>query len=247
MLTINPTVSLFYEILGQGEPVLLIHGFMGTGRSEFPTLLPWLAKRYQVIAPDLRGYGQSTPKPRVYGVDFYEQDARDMVALLEAHNLKNVVVMGYSDGGEVALWLPLLAPNRIRGVITWGATGHFSPKIKPAVLSMLSMGWHTPETDRLHGAQYVAEMTHHWVHAMTQIIDRGGDITFSRASEFQCPVLMCAGDRDALNPVENARAMATAIPQGTLSVYSQTGHAVHDERPRRFRREVERFIKRLPA
>lgn len=234
--------SIFYEITGQGSPLLLIHGFMGTGATEFPELRQWLANRYQVIAPDLRGYGQSTPKPREYGRDFYRQDAEDLAALLEHLNLPSAAVMGYSDGGEVALWLPILAPERVRCVVAWGATGHFDDRIRPAVLANLSMNWRTPALDALHGAAHVPIMAQKWVHSMLAIIDAGGDVTYSRAAEIRCPVLVILGDRDPLNPADLGESMAKAIPNGRFRRFRRTGHAVHRERPRLFRWVVGQFL-----
>ncbi|MFP4321331.1 MAG: alpha/beta fold hydrolase [Anaerolineales bacterium] len=235
--------TIHYDITGTGPPLLLLHGFMGTGATEFPGLRAHLARRYRVITPDLRGYGASAPKPRTYGPDFYERDAHDMVALLAHLDVSGAGIVGYSDGGEVALWLPLLAPERVRAVAAWGAVGHFSPQIKPGVLAHLAMPWRTPALDALHGAEYIGPMTQRWVQAMLAIIDQGGDITFSRAGEITCPVLMMLGDADNLNPVEQARSMAEALPAGRLEVFKRTGHAIHTERPRRFRRQLGLFLK----
>jgi len=238
----DDTTTLYYEIHGEGQPLLLIHGFMGTGTSEFAGLLPELTKTYQVIAPDLRGYGKSTPKPRPYGRDFYRTDAEDLAALLADLGLSGVRVVGYSDGGEVALWLPLLAPERVQCVLCWGATGFFDAGIKPAVLGYLGMNWRTPTLDALHGAEHVTTMGHNWVHAMLAIIDTGGDITFSRAGEIRCPVLMMLGDGDALNPVAQGQAMAAAIPQGQFIAFKNTGHHIHTERPQEFYETVKVFL-----
>ena len=241
---IDDQVSLYYETIGNGAPVLMIHGFMGTGQTEFPELVEALAAEYRLILPDLRGYGQSMPKPRPYGVDFYRDDAEDLAALIQHLDLGSVAVLGYSDGGEVALWLPILVPERISSVVTWGATGHFDEIIRAAVLSHLSMPWRSPAVDALHGAEHIPLMAQRWVHAMTGMLDRGGDVTFGRAREIQCPVLMILGDRDNLNPVTRGRAMADAIPKGKFSTYKNTGHAVHREDPRHFLREVRRFLKK---
>jgi pimeloyl-ACP methyl ester carboxylesterase len=241
---IDDQSSLYYEILGNGAPVLLIHGFMGTGGTEFPDLAPALARDYRVILPDLRGYGQSTPKPRPYGVDFYRQDGEDLAALIRHLELESVAVLGYSDGGETAFWLPILTPDRVRAVITWGATGHFDESIRAAVLSHLSMPWRSPSIDALHGAEHIPQMAQRWVHAMTGMIDRGGDVTMSRASEIQCPTLVVLGENDDLNPVVRGRAMADAIPNGKFSEYKKTGHSVHRERPKEFLRQVRRFLKK---
>lgn len=235
---------LYYETIGDGAPLLMIHGFMGTGGTEFPDLASHYAKAYRVILPDLRGYGKSEPKPREFGVDFYRHDADDLVALIEHLQIEALAVMGYSDGGETALWLPILAPERVKAVITWGATGHFDESIRAGILSHLSMPWRTPYIDALHGAEHIPTMAQRWVHAMTGMLDRGGDVTFGRAAEIQCPTLMILGGLDDLNPVERGRAMAEAIPNGQFSAYKQTGHAVHREQPRRFLREVTTFLKK---
>lgn len=234
--------DLYYEIEGQGPPLLMIHGFLGTGRSEFPALRAWLARRYQVICPDLRGYGQSGPKPRRFGADFYWQDAADMAALVAHLKLSDLRVLGYSDGGEVALCLPLLAPERVRAVLTWGATGHFSPAIKPAILAMLNIPWEKTPVAQLHGQEHMRVMVETWVQAMLQIVDRGGDISYSRVAEITCPVCLILGDRDSLNPMELGAAMAAALPQGRLISFRQTGHAVHQERAWWFRWHVGRFL-----
>lgn len=239
-------IKIVYTVKGNGAPVLLLHGFMGTGTTEFPALLAWLEKHFTVIAPDLRGYGQSSPKPRQYGRDFYLHDAEDMAALLNHLDLPPAIVIGYSDGGEVALWLPILAPKRVNRVVTWGAIGHFDPVMRSAVLSMLNMRWRTPQIDQLHGAEYISEMAHRWVVSLTQIIESGGDITYSRAKEINCPVLLILGNKDPLNPVEMGRTMAEALPQGKFSLYKNTGHAVHTEQPERFYRELGDFLE-VPA
>jgi pimeloyl-ACP methyl ester carboxylesterase len=241
----NNEVSLYYEIEGQGAPLLMIHGFMSTGATQFPELRAHLAKSYQVIAPDLRGYGQSAPKPRPYGVDFYREDAEDLVALLEHLKLDQVIIVGFSDGGEIAFWLPILAPDRIKAVVAWGAIGHFDNSIRASVLSNLSMSWRTPALDALHGAEHIAIMAERWVHAMLGMIDRGGDVTYGRAGEIRCPVLVMLGDKDELNPIGKGQAMAAAIPQGQFVEFKNTGHQIHFEQPSRFQETVDQFLKKV--
>lgn len=236
------TVELYYEVHGQGQPLLLIHGFMGTGSTEFPHLRDRLAKNYQVITPDLRGYGQSHPKPRDYPIDFYHRDAKDLAGLLESLNLQRVIVLGYSDGGEVALWLPIIAPQRIQAVVTWGATGHFDASIKAAVMAMLQPHWQTPELSHLHSVPQLADMVASWVQGMLGMIDAGGDITYGRAKEITCPCLILLGDRDDLNPLVKGRAMAQAIPKGHFQAFRKTGHAIHAERPQWFYWRLRWFL-----
>ncbi len=115
--------KLHYVDSGQAEnrtPVILIHGLLGTAETEFPRVIEWLSKDYHVIAPTLRGYGKSTPKPRTFPHDFYQRDADDVVTLMDALQLEKAHIIGYSDGGEIALIAAGKHPDRFASVTTWG-------------------------------------------------------------------------------------------------------------------------------
>src|SRR5258706_7129088 len=117
---------LYYEKMGQGTPLLLMHGFSEVGQD-----LIWLAKAletdYQVYLLDMPGYGRSVPPYRTFPDDFYNRDTALVDGLLDALKLPPAHVMGFSDGGEVAL---LLATMRsCRSVIAWGAVGKFDPSL----------------------------------------------------------------------------------------------------------------------
>ena len=71
-------VNLYYEDRGQGQPLLLIPGALGTGLTDFSPQLEQLPQQgIRVIVPDARGYGKSRPPVRQFPLDFYEQDAQD--------------------------------------------------------------------------------------------------------------------------------------------------------------------------
>src|SRR5260221_10578201 len=96
-ITVNGQ-TMFYDMLGQGEPLILMHGYMQVGR-DLMRLAQALATEYRVILPDLPGYGRSVPPFRTFPVDFYQRDAVLMGAFLDALKLPRVHVMGFSDGG----------------------------------------------------------------------------------------------------------------------------------------------------
>ena len=88
-------VNLYYEDRGQGQPLLLIPGALGTGHSDFAPQLEALPEEgLRVIAPDARGYGQSRPPVRTFPLDFYEQDAHDCAALMDAIGIGSYAVGG---------------------------------------------------------------------------------------------------------------------------------------------------------
>jgi valacyclovir hydrolase len=233
--------TLHYVDEGSGPPVLLIHGMMGTAETHFPRLIDWLSRDYHVIAPTLRGYGQSTPKPRQFPLDFYRRDAEDMLALIEMLGLAPLRSLGYSDGGEVALLAAGLAPERFRSLITWGASGYLSPAIRPAVQAFYPVDWFTEADRALHSLDNPVPVVMQWIRSMKMLIDLGGDISLSLAEKISCPVLMLLGDRDTLNPAAAARVMAERLPEGRLEVL-RCGHAVHDEQWEAFQGIVGDFL-----
>ncbi len=69
-------IAIHYESLGEGEPLLFLPGALGTGTADYSDQLNGFSQRYQVIAPDPRGYGQSRPPERSYPLDFYQRMPR---------------------------------------------------------------------------------------------------------------------------------------------------------------------------
>ena len=94
------------EQAGQGAPLLLIPGALGTGAGDFAGRIAWFAERhFHVVAPDPRGYGKSRPPERDYPLDFYRRDADDMLALMSGLGHGRFCVLGWSDGANVAAFL----------------------------------------------------------------------------------------------------------------------------------------------
>src|SRR5215211_3985816 len=114
-----PDATLHYEEAGSGDPLLLLHGGLGTALLHYRREIPFFAERYRVIAPDMRGYGGSSP-PREYPIDFYQQDAADMAALLDSLDARPAHVLSWSDGSIVALVLAVMRPDLVRSLALWG-------------------------------------------------------------------------------------------------------------------------------
>lgn len=213
---------------GTGEPALLLHGLVGTASRDFGRLIDWLKPSYRVLGLTLRGYGYSEPKPRMFPPAFYETDARDVIAFLEAVKPGQVHLIGYSDGGEAALVAAGLAPQHFRTVTTIGATGYLSALSRDRV-RVYPGDWITQEEVQLHGIDDRAVFTRQWTESYQGMIDVGGDLSLRNAHRVTCPVLMLLGDRDRLNPAEAAQVYVDRLPQGRLEVIADCGHGVHDE------------------
>jgi pimeloyl-ACP methyl ester carboxylesterase len=130
-------VKIHYIVEGQGEPVLLIHGFTVNIQTQWaaPGIIKALAKDYRVIALDNRGHGKSDKPhdPKKYGMEM----VKDAVGLLDHLKIKKAHVVGYSMGAAIACKLLVTHPDRLLSV-TLGGSGGVRKGAVPVRLEVLA-------------------------------------------------------------------------------------------------------------
>jgi len=238
---ISTGARLHYEDIGQGEALIALHGLLGTAKIDLGNTINWLSKDYHIYGPSLRGYGESTPKPRDFPLDFYHRDAKDVLAFMDALGIQSAHLLGHSDGGEVALVAAGLQPERFKSVAVIGAVGNFSAALRPRVQSLFPATWITEAQKQLHGIPDADAFILQWVNAMKHTIDSGGDVSLSLAPNITCPLLIMLGDKDTLNPAEYALKFVEHTPNGRLEMF-QCGHVVQDEQWDAFQRVYGDFL-----
>jgi len=124
-------LSMYYEIYGEGRPLILLHGAYHTIDTLGP-ILPGLAAARRVIAPEQQGHGHTADIDRPIT---YEQMADDTAALLRHLEIDNSDVFGYSMGGGIALQLAIRHPTAVRRLVVASA-GYASDSMHPAALEM---------------------------------------------------------------------------------------------------------------
>jgi pimeloyl-ACP methyl ester carboxylesterase len=146
-------VNLYYELYGEGDPLVLI---AGTGISLAPWRVfqvPEFSKQYQVLIYDHRGLGRSDKPDMHYTTRLF---ARDCAGLMDALEIKKAHIMGHSMGGRVAQWLALDYPQKIRSLVLSGTgSGKYSEQLEDyprgvpmdAALEMIEKGYEKYQHD----------------------------------------------------------------------------------------------------
>jgi valacyclovir hydrolase len=232
------TSCIYYEEYGEGVPVLLMPGFAGSIQ-EFSTLRDALSEAgCRVISADLPGSGRSEPQPRSYTATYYEDDARSFAALLEHLAIGRAHVMGFSDGGEVALLMAALMPNLARSVVTWGAAGAISDPgghLREALYHVVDdpippLQGFSDYLAATYGKANARAMTRNAVAAFSEIIGGGGSISLAKADAITCPVLLIVGEHDMMASPALVAQLAERIKTVQVQVVEDAGHSVHSDR-----------------
>ena len=217
--------SLFVDDLGEGEPLLLLHGFGGTGKDWRQVFdLGDLAARFRLIIPDARGHGRSSnPKDEFT----FRRCAEDALAIMDHLGIERAGAVGLSLGAKTLLHLATLAPARVSRMILVSATPRF-PEATREMMRAMAAAEHAPVEWEMMRAQHVLGDAQ--IEALWRIPARmDGDtsdmsFTAERLAAITAKTLLVAGDRDPLYPVELAVELYRGIPNASLYVVPGGGH-----------------------
>jgi pimeloyl-ACP methyl ester carboxylesterase len=257
-------MDLAYADEGPGPVVVLLHGFP-LSRAMWDQQLDGIGSIYRVIAPDLRGFGESPVPEGVYTMDAMADDVLELLETLEI--MGPVVVGGLSMGGYVALSLAARYPTRVKALILMDTrAGADTPEVAqgreataktviaadsaaPVVDSMLprlfSKMTLEQQAARVEPMKAVMERTAPQgiagaLRGMASRPDRRGDLP-----KIAVPTLVLVGEEDIITPPAEARAMADAIPNARLEVIPGAGHLAPYENPAAANAAILRFLKGL--
>jgi pimeloyl-ACP methyl ester carboxylesterase len=228
-LTVNG-LRTYYEVLGEGDPVVLLHGGGVTADSWFGQLAA-LAERYRVYAPERRGHGRTHDLP---GPVSSKLLAEDTEALLTALGTGPVRLVGWSAGGTVALRLALRRPDLVRklvlistGVCRDGGTEADLAMLDDANTGLLE-SMLRPQFEPLSpdGPGHFPVVFEKWL----QMWREEPDIGLDALAGLSIPVLVMQGDDDGVR-IEHSAAMVKALPDAQLAVLPGTSHTAPIEKP----------------
>lgn len=223
-------VNLYYEIYGKGEPLLLIHGnnsWMGS----FYNQIDVLSKKYQVIGLDSRGQGNSGSNNEKLT---YELMADDVNVFLEKLNLKNVNVLGWSDGGNIAVILGMEHPDKIKKMAVMGTVLYNNEtSVFPEINKILN--------------QQVKEMKERGVaendmdYRLKMLLLTEPNINPEHLKKIKAPTLVMAGQHDVM-PEKHTQLIADKIPNAKMLIFKGGDHEAPAKMPEQFNKAVLDFF-----
>jgi len=225
-------INLHYLRNGSlGPPVVCLPGAMGTAETDFAPQLRSLSETMQVVSFDPRGYGQSRPPRRDFPVDFYQQDADDAAALMEALGHKEYNVVGWSDGSIAAVLLAAKQKKAVGKLVIFGGNAFFTQEDVDAYEATrdIEKNW-SKRMKATHMPVYGDDLQPMWgaaIDAWTEIVKRGGDICVDEARGLACPTLVLHGAKDPICYQSHAEWFRDNIPSAQLRVLPEGKHNLH--------------------
>jgi pimeloyl-ACP methyl ester carboxylesterase len=231
--------QIYYAIYGAGDPVILLHGGLGNS-DHWSNQVPALAEKFQVIAIDSRGQGRST---RTRARPSYQTMADDVIAVMDQLKLEKAALVGWSDGGEIALKIAIQHPERVAKLFVFGAN-YDSNGSKPR-------GGRPSETFTAYAAKCRADYarlstTPKAFDALVQwllpVWRTPMGFTKDQLRSITAPTLVADGDHDEVIVLDQIEEMAKLIPHAQLAVFSDTSHFALWQDPADFNKTLLEFL-----
>jgi pimeloyl-ACP methyl ester carboxylesterase len=260
-----------YRMSGKGPTILLIHGIAGSSTA-WREVMPELAKRYRVIAPDLIGHGQSAKPMGDYSLGAYASGMRDLLRVL---GVTQATVVGQSFGGGVAMQLAYQHPEFCERLVLVDSGGlgrevswllrfmtlpgseYLMPLIFPSLVRewgndvsrfLQQRGLRIPRLGEMWRSYTSLTETANrpsFLRTIRSVIDPGGQTVSALDRLYLAeaiPTMIVWGDRDTIIPVSHAYAAHEAIVGSRLEIIEEAGHFPHAENPRQFLAVLEDFM-----
>jgi len=240
-------IKVYYEIYGEGEPLLLLHG-NGGSIENYIYQIPELSKHFKVIAIDSRAQGRTSDSDKEIT---YALMASDMSELIDKLNLGKVNVVGWSDGGNIGLELAYAHPEKVLKIVAFGANytneNWMAPPdsvvmnpddpliIKTSAMMKryaTSLARLSPDTLRIPIIKKKLE----------DLMTKYPNFTIEQLKSIKVPFLFVAGDHDIIS-LDQTIAMFTNLPKAQLFIVPHASHLSPAEYPDLINSEIVRFLK----
>lgn len=251
---------IYYEVDGEGEPVVLIHAGVANLRM-WDEQVSALTDAYRVIRYDTRGFGRTETE------DVPFSNRADIAALLDHLGEESAHIVGISRAGQIALDFALESPERVRSLVVanGGVSGYEAPGGDQSAWEQVEKWWEAKDWERLadweadfwvngegqppHRADSaIRDRVHEWIltndqaekaEGQPQVLDPPA---VGRLSELRPPLLVIIGSVDEASTQASCRYLAANVSGARLEVFEGAAHMVNMEQPDRFNSLLREFL-----
>jgi len=258
-------LKLYYEISGDGDPIIFIHG-LGSSTRDWEFQVEEFSKEHKVVVFDVRGHGKSDKPPGPYSLPLFARDTADLIKTLDIGPAHVVgISMGGmigSMGGMIGLQLAIDQPNLVRSLVVVNSGAELTIKnykdrlqvwqrlLIPRFLGMRKMG--EVLSGRLFPKAEQSDLRLIFIDRWAENDPKAyresfkalvGWSVIDRLKEIECPVLVVAADED-YTPLETKAAYVEKLKQGELVVIKDSRHPTPVDQPEEFNRVLREFLKK---
>ena len=227
--------KLYYEIYGQGDPLVLIHGNGGNIAYMKPQI-EFFARKYKVIVMDCRGRGKSE-----LGSDSltYMQMTKDIAGILDYLHIDSTHVVGRSDGGILALMLAINYPEKVKKAVA------FAANLTPDTSALHPFFYNEVIQNRKLADEMLAkkDTTQNWkvIQQRNRLMEFQPNITADDLHKIKCPVLVMSTDRDIIR-IEHTLSIYRNITRANLCILNGEDHYVTSNNTGLFNKTVADYF-----
>lgn len=225
-------ISLYYQEKGKGEPFILLHG-NGENGNYFNNQIEYFSNEYRMIAVDTRGHGKS---PRGVEPFTIEQFAKDLNELMLELKISKAIILGFSDGANIAMKFALKYPNKIKALILNG--GNLNTKgVKRKIQIPIEIGYKITKIFAEKSKEAKRNME------LLGLMVNEPNINTDELCSIKIPTLIIAGTRDMIKKVHTEE-IAKNIPNAKLSIV-EGNHFIANKESKKFNKEIEKFLQTI--
>ena len=224
-------IQLHFIEQGQGQPMILLHG-NGESCDYFEHQIAYFSKQYHVIALDTRGHGQSPRGEKPFTIKQFAEDLHDF---MDEKGIEKAHILGFSDGGNIALTFALKYPERMEKLILNGAN-LFPSGVKPLYQWPIEIGYRIARlfSKKSEKAKQNAEML--------GLMVNEPHIEPSELARLTMPVLVIAGTKDMIKE-SHTRLIYKSLPNAQMNII-EGNHFVANKNADAFNKVVDLFLRK---
>ena len=224
-------IQLHFIEQGQGQPMILLHG-NGESCDYFEHQIAYFSKQYHVIALDTRGHGQSPRGGKPFTIKQFAEDLHDF---MDEKDIERANILGFSDGGNIALTFALKYPDRVEKMVVDGAN-LFPSGVKPLYQWPIEIGYRIAKMFSKKSDKALRNTE------MLGLMVNEPNIEPSELARLTMPVLVIAGTKDMIKE-SHTRLIYKSLPDAQMNII-EGDHFVANKNADAFNKVVDIFLRK---